>query len=64
LCVNFTHETPVKNLVQLIIIKTVMSKSAKTVVVNGRVVKNAFWETAMRVTYDEYGRPTTHEDDS
>eukprot|EP00929_Paragymnodinium_shiwhaense_P075178 TRINITY_DN3842_c1_g1_i3.p1 TRINITY_DN3842_c1_g1~~TRINITY_DN3842_c1_g1_i3.p1 ORF type:complete len:283 (+),score=69.62 TRINITY_DN3842_c1_g1_i3:75-851(+) len=35
---------------------------AKTVVVNGRVVKSAFWETAMRVTYDQFGRPTTHEE--
>lgn len=37
--------------------------AAKTIVVNGRVVQSAFWETAMRVTYDEYGRPTTHEGD-
>eukprot|EP00931_Biecheleriopsis_adriatica_P089677 TRINITY_DN63768_c0_g1_i1.p1 TRINITY_DN63768_c0_g1~~TRINITY_DN63768_c0_g1_i1.p1 ORF type:complete len:245 (+),score=79.37 TRINITY_DN63768_c0_g1_i1:108-842(+) len=30
------------------------------VFVNGRVVESRFWETALKVTYDERGMPTTH----
>ena len=30
------------------------------VIVNGRVVESHFWQTAMKVTYDSDGRPTTH----
>jgi len=32
----------------------------KEVVINGRVLESRFWETALRVTYDEHGMPTTH----
>mmetsp|Transcript_93820 Transcript_93820/g.205343 ORF Transcript_93820/g.205343 Transcript_93820/m.205343 type:complete len:232 (-) Transcript_93820:49-744(-) len=34
--------------------------ASKQVIVNGRVVVSRFWETALRVTYDADGRPTTH----
>eukprot|EP00933_Yihiella_yeosuensis_P066562 TRINITY_DN708_c1_g5_i1.p1 TRINITY_DN708_c1_g5~~TRINITY_DN708_c1_g5_i1.p1 ORF type:complete len:245 (-),score=57.02 TRINITY_DN708_c1_g5_i1:106-840(-) len=34
--------------------------TSREVIVNGRVVESRFWETALRVTYDEQGRPTTH----
>mmetsp|Transcript_183999 Transcript_183999/g.583644 ORF Transcript_183999/g.583644 Transcript_183999/m.583644 type:complete len:250 (-) Transcript_183999:80-829(-) len=34
--------------------------ASREVVVNGRVVVPRFWETALRVTYDEHGMPTTH----
>ena len=27
---------------------------------NGRVVESHFWQTALKVTYDSDGRPTTH----
>merc|ERR1719296_172531 len=32
----------------------------REVVVNGRIVQSRFWETALRVTYDEQGQGTTH----
>mmetsp|Transcript_7814 Transcript_7814/g.13886 ORF Transcript_7814/g.13886 Transcript_7814/m.13886 type:complete len:245 (+) Transcript_7814:30-764(+) len=32
----------------------------KEVIVNGRILESRFWQTALRVTYDEHGRPTTH----
>eukprot|EP00927_Polykrikos_kofoidii_P032136 TRINITY_DN27461_c0_g1_i1.p1 TRINITY_DN27461_c0_g1~~TRINITY_DN27461_c0_g1_i1.p1 ORF type:complete len:241 (-),score=46.20 TRINITY_DN27461_c0_g1_i1:336-1058(-) len=34
----------------------------KRVICNGRVVESKFWETALRVTYDSHGHPTTHMD--
>jgi len=34
--------------------------SCKSVAVNGRIVESRFWETALKVTYDAEGRPTTH----
>jgi len=39
------------------------ANSGLGVVVNGRFLENSstgFWEGALKVTYDEHGRPTTH----
>lgn len=34
--------------------------TSNEVIVNGRVVESHFWQTALKVTYDSDGRPTTH----
>ena len=39
---------------------TSLLHSDSQVIVNGRVVESHFWQTALKVTYDSDGRPTTH----